>query len=211
MSGSGFESTSGADFDFSSDTGTGTGTVSSAETDLRRKIVMVSGAPGVGKPTIARPLARALNMPLFAKDSIKELVHDVLTETGPVEPGWSRRLGAVAMEMLWLLAADAPACVLEANFWTGHEGQNAALRALSEGGTLVEVYCTAPRELVIQRFHERFAAGRRHAVHPDSELTVERWEADFSAPIGIGHVVEVDTSGPVDVARIAAEVRALLA
>lgn len=189
----------------------GTGTWGDSDTTFRRTIVMISGAPGVGKTTIARPLARALDMPLFAKDSIKERIHDVLTETGPVEDGWSRRLGAAAMEMLWLLAADAPSCVLEANFWTGHEGQNASLRALSDGGTLVEVYCTAPRELVMQRFRERFVAGERHSVHTDQELTLERWEKDFSAPIGIGHVVEVDTSTPVDVARVAAEVRALLA
>lgn len=190
---------------------TGVGAESDTYIGFRRRIVMISGAPGVGKTTIARPLARALNMPLFAKDSIKERIHDVLTETGPVDDGWSRRLGAVAMEMLWLLAADAPSCVLEANFWTGHEQQNASLRTLSEGGTLVEVYCTAPRELVMQRFRERSAAGERHAVHPAQELTRERWERDFSAPIGIGHVIEVDTSTPVDVARVAAEVRALLA
>lgn len=177
---------------------------------LRRRIVMISGAPGVGKTTIARPLARALHMPLFAKDSIKERIHDVLADTGPVETAWSQRLGAVAMEMLWLLAADAPECVLEANFWTSHEGQNASLRALSEGGKLVEVYCTAPRAEVLRRFRERHAAGERHAVHPTQEITPERWDKDFSAPIGIGHVLEVDTSTPVDVARVAAEVRALL-
>jgi len=193
------------------DAGIGNDAGTTADTGFRRKIVMVSGAPGAGKTTIARPLARALNMPLFAKDSIKERIHDVLTDTGPVEEGWSRRLGALAMEMLWLLAADAPACVLEANFWTGHEPQNASLRALSEGGTLVEVYCTAPRELVMQRFRDRFAAGERHAIHTDGELTLERWERDFRAPIGVGHVIEVDTSTPVDVARIAAEVRTLLA
>jgi predicted kinase len=178
---------------------------------FHRRIVIISGAPGVGKTTIARPLARALGLPLFAKDSIKERIHDVLAETGPVETWWSRRLGAAAMEMLWLLAADAPECVLEANFWTGHERQNDSLRALSAGGKLIEVYCTAPKEEVMRRFRERSAAGERHVVHPDRELTPERWEADFSAPIGIGHVLEVDTSTPVDVPRVAAEVRALLA
>ena len=171
---------------------------------------MISGAPGVGKTTIARPLARALNMPLFAKDSIKERIHDVLADTGPVEFAWSRRLGAAAMEMLWLLAADAPECVLEANFWNGHERQNDALRALSEGGTLVEVYCTAPREEILRRFNARQTSGERHAVHPDHVFAPDHWE-NFRAPIGIGHVLEVDTSTPVDVARVADEVRALLA
>lgn len=172
---------------------------------------MISGAPGVGKTTIARPLARELNMPLFAKDSIKERMHDVLTSYGPADLQWSQRLGAAAMEMLWLLAADAPECVLEANFWTGHEHQNASLRALSEGGKLVEVYCTAPKDVVLQRFRDRSAAGERHAVHPAQELSPERWERDFAAPIGIGQVLSVDTSTPVDVSRVAGEVRALLA
>lgn len=176
---------------------------------------MVSGAPGVGKTTIARPLARALGLPLFAKDSIKERIYDVLAEggpgsAGPADPSWSRRLGAAAMELLWLLAADAPGCVLEANFWNGNERQDAALRTLSAGGTIVEVYLTAPREEIIRRFRARTATGSRHAAHPDQEFTPEQWERNFSKPIGIGQVVEVDTTTPVDVERLAATVETLL-
>ncbi|NUR27147.1 MAG: AAA family ATPase [Catenulispora sp.] len=171
---------------------------------------MISGAPGVGKTTIARPLARALGLPLFAKDSIKERMHEVLSDAGPVDLTWSRRLGAASMELLWLLAADAPACVLEANFWSGHERQNASLRALSSGGTLVEVYCTAPQEEIIRRFRARQASGARHAVHLDHEIPEDYWERNFSNPIGIGQLIEVDTSVLVDVPSLAASVRALL-
>lgn len=171
---------------------------------------MISGAPGVGKTTIARPLARALGLPLFAKDGIKERMHDVLSEAGPLEQQWSRRLGATAMELLWLLAADAPGCVLEANFWSGNERQDAALRKLSEGGTLIELFCTAPRAEILRRFQARQASGERHAAHPDLRFTPEEWERHFAKPVGIGQVVEVDTTTPVDVGALAASVRALL-
>jgi predicted kinase len=177
---------------------------------------MISGAPGVGKTTLARPLARALGFPLFAKDSIKERIHDVLTDTepagsSPVEQQWSRRLGAASMELLWLLAADAPACVLEANFWCGHETQDAALRALSAGDTLIELYCTAPREEILRRYAARQAAGERHTVHPDLAFRPEEWEQKFGKPIGIGQVIEVDTTTLVDVEALATTVRSLWA
>lgn len=170
---------------------------------------MISGPPGAGKTTIARPLARALGLPLFAKDSIKERMHDVLAQAGPLEPAWSRRLGAASMELLWLLAAEAPACVLEANFWNGHEGQNVALAQLSHGGVLVEVFCTAPREEVIRRFRARQASGARHAVHTGHEFAPEFWD-NSSRPIGLGHVIEVDTTTPVDVGLLASAVRSAL-
>jgi hypothetical protein len=37
------------------------------------------------------------------------------------------------------------------------------------------------------------------------------WQRKFGEPLGLGPVLRVDTSTPVDVPRLAAEVRALLA
>jgi hypothetical protein len=77
--------------------------------------VYVSGAPGSGKSSLAVPLAAELGYPLLAKDRIKETLHDALGAPEP-DRAWSRRLGGAAMELLWALAADAPAVVIEANF-----------------------------------------------------------------------------------------------
>lgn len=41
-------------------------------------IVLVNGAPGSGKTTLASPLGRMLGLPLIAKDTIKEAMADVL-------------------------------------------------------------------------------------------------------------------------------------
>ena len=80
-----------------------------------RKLVYVSGAPGSGKTSLAVPLAAELGYALLTKDRIKETLHDAF---GAPEPdlAWSRGLGGAAMELLWALAADAPAVVIEANF-----------------------------------------------------------------------------------------------
>jgi dephospho-CoA kinase len=43
-----------------------------------RQVVVVSGAPGAGKSTLAVPLARALGFPLVSKDVIKESLFDSL-------------------------------------------------------------------------------------------------------------------------------------
>jgi adenylate kinase family enzyme len=43
-----------------------------------RRVVIVSGAPGAGKSTMAGPLAGELGFPLLSKDVIKETLFDVV-------------------------------------------------------------------------------------------------------------------------------------
>jgi len=174
-----------------------------------RRIVLISGAPGTGKTTIARPLAAELGLPLFAKDSIKERIHDVLGAPGPVDLDWSRKLGAASFELLWMLAADAPACVIEAAFWPRQEHPREILGKLAEGGVIVEVHLSCSREESLRRFAERSARSDRHGVHTDAEFSPGYWD-NYDGPVGLGPVIEVDTTEPVDVPHTAALVRDLL-
>jgi predicted kinase len=178
---------------------------------MPRTIVFVSGAPGSGKTTLAHPLAEELGLPLFAKDTIKETVHDVMGGDEPLNPdgsvplSWSNRLGSVSMELLWTLAQNAPACVLEANFRPAHARQRERLSTLTAGGRLVEVHCACPPEEAARRFDLRGTSPGRHPVHIWRTLPAAA-RAQYTGPLALGPVIEVDTTRPVDVVKVAARV-----
>jgi predicted kinase len=165
--------------------------------------VYISGSPGAGKSSIAFPLAAELGYSLVTKDLVKEALHDALyvPGEGELDLAWSRRLGAASFAVLWTLAARAGDMVIEANF---HPHNDEALgQLLGMGDRTVEVHCACPAAVA----HARYNARSRHEVHRGT-LPLSAMDK-YDRPVGIGPLITVDTTGPVDVAAIAAEVRRL--
>jgi predicted kinase len=168
------------------------------------RLVYISGKLGAGKSSLAFPLAAELGYSLVTKDLIKETLHDALYVPGQDELGqaWSQRLGGASMDLLWALAVHAGDMVIEANFHPHSEYELDKLRGL--GDRIVEVHCACPAEVAVARYNTR----PRHEVHwlPTATLAVmDRYDR----PVGIGPLITVDTTVPVDVASVAAEVRRL--
>ena len=159
----------------------------------------ISGSPGAGKTSLAGPLAAELGYALLAKDLIKETLHDALGAP-EVDLAWSRRLGGAAMELLWTLAAHSADVLIEANFRPRSEFERSKLTAL--GGRPVEVHCACPPALAAARYNTR----ARHPVHHMSHASVGAL-AEWDRPVGIGHLITVDTTVPVDITAVAARVR----
>ena len=166
--------------------------------------MIISGAPGAGKSTLAGPLAERLGLPLIGKDHIKETLYDNIP-AGPDRATWSKILGGASMEVLWKLASLAPAAVLEANFRPHSDYERGRLTALA--APLVEVYCRCPPELAAERFAARHP--QRHPTHVSSEISLQ-YLAEFDRPLALCPVIDVDTTGPIDAGDLAARVAVLL-
>src|SRR4051794_7026249 len=164
-----------------------------------RRLVIVSGPPGAGKSTLAGPLAAELALPLLAKDTIKEALFDALGHVEDEPLASSRRLGGAAMELLWRLAAECPAVVIEANFRTTSTYERTRVRELCERP--VEVHCRVPVDVAGARYAERGGRDDHHPVHV-ARSTPRSFFEEFAEPFGLGPVIDLDTTGPVDVGAL---------
>lgn len=162
--------------------------------------VVVSGPPASGKSTLAPPIAARLELPLIAKDTIK----DALMSVVPVpDVETSRTLGRAAVVAMIAVAAEAPrGAVIESNF---HRSV-AAQELLRLEGTIVEVFCRCDRAVSTMRYRGR--AGSRRAGHFDHVRTPEEiWSPEIAEPVAGGwRVLEVDTSEPVDIDAVVRDV-----
>jgi predicted kinase len=162
----------------------------------------VAGWPGSGKSTLAAALAAELGLPLLAKDEIKEALMDGLGRPRTVAE--SQRLGRAAVLATLRVAGRCPGAVLDST-WFGYALP--LVRALP--GRLAEVRCVVPLELAKARYRAR--AGQRDAGHLDAARSDAELWGEPSRPLGLGPVVDVDTSGPVDVPLVAARLARVLA
>jgi predicted kinase len=169
-------------------------------------VIVVSGAPGTGKSTIAAALAADLRWPLVGLDTIKEALADVL---GLGDEDWSDRVGDAAAEVLFRLCGSFPEVIAEG--WWRRERRD---RALVEFAGAVEVFCHCDPQLVASRMRNRHGA-ERHAIHRDvinpSLIDQAGSFAATVAPLGLGAaLVTVDTGAPDASAMAVAGVTAAL-
>jgi hypothetical protein len=159
--------------------------------------VLVSGLPGSGKSTLAPRLARALDLPAFAKDTIKEALWNAL---GPGDLAWGLCLGGAAAVALESLVASAPGAVVD------HFVHADQVDAWTKLPGIVEVRCACAPEIARERYRTR----ERHPCHFDAQRVVESyddWIAEDAARPPVGPRLDVNTAAPIDVAAIARWVR----
>lgn len=171
-------------------------------------VVLVNGLPGAGKTSLARELSAHTGWPCLSKDDVKEALADL----APAVP--SGRLGAVAMDTVWALAAAvpdvAPGVVVVESWWFRPRDLEFARTGLSSTGASrsAEVWCDVDPALARQRY----AARQRSALHDDAARLARDYDhwAAHAEPLGLGPVVRVDTGHAVDLAGLHTALRPFL-
>jgi predicted kinase len=161
--------------------------------------ILVGGWPGSGKSTLSLALAHELGIDCLAKDEFKE---DLMDHSGaPATVEESRELGRAAVEAVMRAAEGRTAAVIDS---TWYSYALPLVRRLP--GPFVEVRCRLDLTLAQERYHRR----ERDPRHLDDRRTdAELWGAGV-APLGVGPLLEVDTSGPVDIRSLAELIRSAL-
>ena len=161
--------------------------------------VLVGGWPGSGKTTLSQALADELGIDCLAKDEFKEDLMDVSGAPATVEE--SRELGRAAVEAVLRAAEGRTAAVIDS---TWYPYTLPLVRRLP--GPFVEIRCRLDVALARERYHGR---GRDPRHLDDRRTEAELWGAEVD-PLGAGPLLEVDTSGAVDVASVAERVHSTL-
>jgi len=162
-------------------------------------LILVTGAPATGKTALSMPLAARLQVPLLAKDVIKERLFDTL---GWNDREWSKRLGVASFALLYdgiaaHLQVGAP-LVVEANFKPRFDTAKFAALREHYPFTLLQLVLVATPEALQARFAARNAMGERHPGHVDASFEGEfaaQLRAELYGPLDLpGKVVVVDTT-----------------
>ena len=166
--------------------------------------VIVNGIHGSGKTTLATGLAVELGFPVVSKDAIKEALANIVPGRLP-----TRRIGALASDTMWSLAAMIDGPLIIESFWATDRDEEFFERGVETAGIEagVEVWC----EVSIETARRRFEWRPRHPVYGDAARGFE-WEelARQARPISRFPTLEVNTESPVDVSILATELRTLL-
>lgn len=161
------------------------------------RLVMVNGVPASGKSTVASMISQARGWPLLALDTVK---NPFLAEIGNVDRPFNRVLGRASYRAMFDVIGAAPdGSTFVVDAWFGFQPKELLEELIAKGevSEIVEIWCSAPPQLIADRYRAR--AGARLPGHPGAEYADElAILAAKAEPMALGPVLRVDTAQPAE-------------
>jgi predicted kinase len=163
-------------------------------------IVIIHGAPAVGKSTLARALSEALEIPMLSRDVLAEELHTAQDSDGQgCSAGLQHRAHDLLFERLAAAARHGLSLIVEATLNPDRAAQRLVPLLTGTDQRVFEVFLEAPADVLVHRYRQRGRAGR-HRVHRDAQREPQlaaHLRACRYRPLGVGHsLVRVDTDVP---------------
>ena len=138
---------------------------------INGKVIVINGCPASGKTYTASLLSNQLGIPVISKDLFKESLFDSL---GFKDRQFSIEIGKASYELLLkvttLLSQQKYSFIMENSFFSGSEERILTSLNCQE---IIQVWCYAPVDILIERFTRRSLDGSRHPGHVDSKNVKE--------------------------------------
>ncbi len=173
--------------------------------------LIVTGPPAAGKTTLVRRLAQDLAIPLFEKDTIKDVLYETL---GFGDKAWSRQIAPIAIDMLFFTAnqllRNGLSVATESNFYRQFSSARVSELASKVDVRIVQVHCSVPPEILVKRNAARLHPPNfrpNHHVMPSEELLGKLASGTWE-PLDVpSKVIRVDTSESLDYPKLLQAIR----
>ena len=137
-----------------------------------KKLLLITGDLATGKSTFARLLSVRYGIPMFFKDSIKEVLGDVIGFSNREE---NKKLSNASMNLMFHIFAEfaglEKALILESNFHT-EELEKLHSIANEHGYEVLTLVIRGNVDTLHQRYLNRIHNENRHQVHLSTTLDV---------------------------------------
>lgn len=163
-------------------------------------LIVIQGAPGSGKTTLAENLSRRLSYPIVSKDTLKEALGESLTVTTVAD---SVLIGKAAIAAMYAatsiyLTSDR-SCIIESAFVAEFADHDMKQLLQETGAAALQLYCSLAEEERVRRFNARYASGSRHTVHVDALRIGDETDVQQKyRPLDLENSIYLDTMKPVD-------------
>jgi len=163
---------------------------------MQPTIIIFTGLPATGKTTLSKNIAKALNIPLFAKDAIKEIMYDTI---GWSDKAFSAKLAQATFGIMDLITEQqlqtGRSLILESNYSPKLASNTFRAWQKEYNCKIIQVVCQTDVSVLAKRYVERQHIDR-HPGHNDN-VDVAGCAANFRQRIANGEDQPLDVEGKV--------------